>query len=588
MQIKKEPPEIDLNAPLPPPSPTEDPLLLHGPPPSLKRRPSAPRASLASTHSRDTPPISSSPVRPSQADQSHLPDLNFASMDVDSDDDELPLPPLFAFDKPSNIDEPWTDDEQDGASEFDHAGEYTGKFKVITVPTKADPPSSMTKRRQDMWGRPISPFPRSRLLPTLRHSPIPESPRAEETELPIAEYDEEEPQTIQARSPTPPVFSSILPDDPEGDARMDELSGEAHSPPAAILDISPEQEHEYAEQYEDLPAEQDAPYTDEGDQHSEAVSMESVVEYSVRLPSEHESSEPGEAYEEGKSYVEETAPDTANDSDGSESVLSYVEPGELSHEPVQAREAEEANEEPPLSEVPPATVVILLPDKRADPPTVAAQQPDSLADADTPIVPTPHAAAEAPPTESTRSVSATIPHTPAVERTEAPNDTQAEWSFGVPQNPDDEDEEMATAEEEDAWSVMRELSREPDEQPAADTRARPAPPPLPTPKLPISPRNPFHVRTPGIASMSTARPLDTTDDHRSGNATLPHFDLPEDDFDESLLDPGIVKITSSDPMAAARAAAILRLVSALRFGSKPMLTRTRTAQIRLCPARPIA
>ncbi|KIP09797.1 hypothetical protein PHLGIDRAFT_34290 [Phlebiopsis gigantea 11061_1 CR5-6] len=547
LQIKKEAPEIDLNAPLPPPSPTEDPLLLHGPPPSTKRRPGAPRASLASTHSRDTPIISSSPVRSSQIDGSHLPDLNFANMDVDSDDDELPLPPLFAFDKLGDVDEPWTDDEQDGASEFDHAGEYTGKFKIITVPTKADPPSSMTRRRQDMWGRPISPFPRSKLLPALRHSPIPEAPGVEENELPIAEYDEEEPQTAPVRSPSPPA-----PLDAEGDVRMNEPADAAHPPPFVTLGVPPEQEGDHEEQYEELPVEQDGSSVDDGYQHSEAVSME----YSVRLPSEHESSAPGGETFEEMPQVEETVLDAANDSDRAESVLSYVDPGDLSHEPVQVPGPEEANEGAPSSEVLPVAAATLLQGDRHAPAAATIRRPDSLTGATVPIFPTPHLSADVPPVESTRGVSATVPHASAVESTD---DAQAEWSFGVPQHDDDDGEENAAAEEEDAWSVIRELSKEPDEQPDLDPGPRLAPPPLPTPRLPVSPRNPFYVRTPGVASMSAARPLDGTGDYRSGNASLPQFDLPEDDFDESLLDPGIVKITSSDPMAAARAAAILRL-----------------------------
>ncbi|KZP28154.1 hypothetical protein FIBSPDRAFT_1039810 [Athelia psychrophila] len=38
-------------------------------------------------------------------------------------------------------------------------GEYTGRFRMMKVPTKADPPTSGTRGRMDEWGRPISPFP---------------------------------------------------------------------------------------------------------------------------------------------------------------------------------------------------------------------------------------------------------------------------------------------------------------------------------------------------------------------------------------------------------------------------------------------
>jgi len=38
-------------------------------------------------------------------------------------------------------------------------GEYTGRWNLLQVRTKADPPSSATRIRMDEWGRPISPYP---------------------------------------------------------------------------------------------------------------------------------------------------------------------------------------------------------------------------------------------------------------------------------------------------------------------------------------------------------------------------------------------------------------------------------------------
>jgi len=60
----------------------------------------------------------------------------------------------------------------DGGSS-EQEGEYTGKFRVMNVPTKADPPTSGTRDRIEQWGRPISPFPR-------KGSPIPEHEHEEE------------------------------------------------------------------------------------------------------------------------------------------------------------------------------------------------------------------------------------------------------------------------------------------------------------------------------------------------------------------------------------------------------------------------
>jgi hypothetical protein len=69
------------------------------------------------------------------------------------------------FDLTANGEDSWSSSDGGGSSEQE--GEYTGKFRVLQVPTKADPPTSGTRERAEQWGRPISPFPR-------RGSPIPE------------------------------------------------------------------------------------------------------------------------------------------------------------------------------------------------------------------------------------------------------------------------------------------------------------------------------------------------------------------------------------------------------------------------------
>ncbi|KAH9991559.1 hypothetical protein BJV77DRAFT_523270 [Russula vinacea] len=75
--IKTEPPEIDLSR-LPPPSPTDDPLLLHG-------RVQRPRPSLP-TNSRETPLLESTPPRPGK----QLSPLNRCALDF-----PLPASPLM-------------------------------------------------------------------------------------------------------------------------------------------------------------------------------------------------------------------------------------------------------------------------------------------------------------------------------------------------------------------------------------------------------------------------------------------------------------------------------------------------------------
>ncbi|KAH9939178.1 hypothetical protein B0H21DRAFT_757154 [Amylocystis lapponica] len=165
--VKKELPDIDMSLPLPPPSPTDDPLLLSGPP----RRPK-PRLSFpSSTYSRETPSIaSSSPIHQQDVAETPLQDLQLDSYMEGSDfDSDEPIPPVFNFDDvmQDGGGDSWSDSDE-GDGDFDQTGEYTGKFKVLTVPVKADPPSSCTRGRMDAWGRPISPFPR-RVRASLPH-----------------------------------------------------------------------------------------------------------------------------------------------------------------------------------------------------------------------------------------------------------------------------------------------------------------------------------------------------------------------------------------------------------------------------------
>ena len=185
LTIKKEPPEIDLSVPPPPPSPSDDPLLLKGlPRPSRPSRLSAGTSAealdtLSSSHARRTPSIASSSVSPpGEARVSRLPDLGSAmDLSMQNDDDDLDdsfanAPPLFDLTNAQEDPGAWDDvDSGTDSEDFDQTGEYTGRFKAFTVPTKADPPSSCTRSRQDAWGNPSSPFPGS----TGRHRSLPSS-----------------------------------------------------------------------------------------------------------------------------------------------------------------------------------------------------------------------------------------------------------------------------------------------------------------------------------------------------------------------------------------------------------------------------
>lgn len=155
--IKKEPPEIDLSR-LPPPSPTDDPLLLYGRQP-LPRPP-------VPINARQTPLLESTPPG------KQLSPLNRCALDFplpgipsdvdDNEDANLVEQPVFNF--AENGEDSWSSSDS-GSSEQE--GDYTGKFRDLHIPTKVDPPTSATRERIEQWGRPRSPFPH-------KGSPIPE------------------------------------------------------------------------------------------------------------------------------------------------------------------------------------------------------------------------------------------------------------------------------------------------------------------------------------------------------------------------------------------------------------------------------
>jgi hypothetical protein len=88
------------------------------------------------------------------------------------------------FNLEANGDDSWSSSDN-GSSEQE--GEYTGKFRVVHVPTKVDPPTSTTKERIEQWGRPISPFPR-------KGSPIPEVDIGDDEESSDLDISLEQPQ----------------------------------------------------------------------------------------------------------------------------------------------------------------------------------------------------------------------------------------------------------------------------------------------------------------------------------------------------------------------------------------------------------
>ncbi|KAL4068525.1 hypothetical protein V8B97DRAFT_841033 [Scleroderma yunnanense] len=153
--MKSEPPEVDLSQALRPPSPSEDPLLLSDSRPIQSSQ----------FRCRFTPAFSLSPSDDFESrDQatSFAVRLSGGRVDDFGDVSATDFLPVFSIpDEPKQmVDDGWSDSDDD----FNLTGEYTGKYKMVLVPTKVDPPTSGTKGKMEAWGRPVSPFPYHEIL----------------------------------------------------------------------------------------------------------------------------------------------------------------------------------------------------------------------------------------------------------------------------------------------------------------------------------------------------------------------------------------------------------------------------------------
>lgn len=157
--VKKELPDIDLSAPMPPPSPTDDPILLSGPFGPTTSTPSRPRSSQDHAF---VPSVSESTQTDDIRGQNPFGDI------LDSEDmsgvAQVELPAFNLHDLPPSSDA-WSDSDDDNRSEIgrevleEGEDEFTGRWRTLLVKTKEDPPSSATRARMEQWGRPVSPFP---------------------------------------------------------------------------------------------------------------------------------------------------------------------------------------------------------------------------------------------------------------------------------------------------------------------------------------------------------------------------------------------------------------------------------------------
>lgn len=497
IQIKKEPPEIDLSTPLPPASPTDDPLLLYG---STSRKTAArPSLRMASTYSRDTPPISSS--SPGPVDEgTRLLDLSMTGTDLDmitSDTFEA-----TANDRsPPNIVARPIDDADSSEEELHvvHQRELrqnahlTGKFRVVTVPTKMDPPSSVTRERMDRWGRPVSPFPfEARQSPMLgypsdedvAHTPTP-SPRAdEEAESVLLPPPTSSSPSLPPSAPSSPMHPMISPAKPRAVFTEDEGSPQLHPPV----------DHDLG---------------DEGD---------TIIEYDVPLAGDDDSSPSpstpqrdvldGRELHASETYHLENL--TQNTHNGYETALTLT-----SERDSNLMHSEDYMDETHLESAPSSSPAAT---QQWDVDALSVSNFDSLLD-----------------------------DTDAVDIEEAESVVR-ELSY----EPDFRDDEP---DHEEDILYLRQMTPE-----ASNSHAQ----------VMASPHNPFDVysspnsdsagATQLVKRQTNSAAADASQSNHVDDAALTTPEEMDEDSDLTDLDPGIVKISSEDPMAAARAAAILRLV----------------------------
>ncbi|KAF8156696.1 hypothetical protein B0H34DRAFT_710207 [Crassisporium funariophilum] len=207
--VKQELPDIDLTAPMPPASPSDDPLLLSGAPEpqehdtpvrerTIRFRRGASRQLEAQPgplpeliqHQWSLPPSSPEPALGTddveavgafthawgtQGQPEGSTDAEDDSMmQLDEGDRDVEPVRLFDLDDLPSSAGGWSDSDNEdeqaaGVGSVDTSaaigaveegeGEYTGKWTGMYVRTKLDPPSSATRGRMEEWGRPISPYP---------------------------------------------------------------------------------------------------------------------------------------------------------------------------------------------------------------------------------------------------------------------------------------------------------------------------------------------------------------------------------------------------------------------------------------------
>lgn len=148
---------------MPPPSPGDDPILLSGRPGTRARaRTSAQSSPTRAGRINDDMDDEEDTIQLDDDNDNLATNIMDVSMgpepSTDFSDATGPALPMFDLSAPQPFDfsAGWSDsDSEDGDGLAEGEGEYTGRFTMMTVPTKADPPTSGTRQRMEGWGRPI-------------------------------------------------------------------------------------------------------------------------------------------------------------------------------------------------------------------------------------------------------------------------------------------------------------------------------------------------------------------------------------------------------------------------------------------------
>ena len=462
-------------------------------------------------------------MRPPLDDMTQMVDLTMsedfdrdATLDDVHDFDEPPLPSVldFTHTDPNLLDD--ADGEQTPTADQDDNGDYAEQYTTLSVLTKMDPPSSCTKQRMDRWGRPVSPFPYQ-----LSHSPIPESPMQNSKGASTSADVEASPASLH-----PAILAAAdLAHTALQPAALDDESDEPLPPPSTSpsASSSPFAPRLAATTAPPAVANDDvlppsSPFSEAAyhDESSDGYFMghDTIAEYEVSLAGCDSSSEPGDTHsvdilgplERDHSRSIEIKPENILDKLSREAAVTAPDEAHQHSSPAPNILSEEA---------------------------VASGQASGAVD---PL----------------QSLSAE----PTLE------DVTPNWSTAMNENDSNE------VEVQDAESVVRELSHEPDfREDHGSQQTLPTTPQSNKPQVVPSPHNPFDSQSttftapnkPSRQERDAPVPQQVSSFANIGAgdvvATIDDSDGLED------FDPGVIKITSDDPMAAARAAAILRLVS---------------------------